>query len=131
MIYVFSSKLHGSKQLCSVAFSRDAIPTVQVRMGRLAARSTFIEAHQAVSSFTTPFVYFCEDVRMCNGRYHRFSISVDGLACFAGRPEEVYFRFTDRGAVFRPLHLHVNPATQKHTEDSDVLVITDKAMVLS
>ena len=68
MIYVFSSKLHGSKQLCSVAFSRDAIPTVQVRTGRLAARSTFIEAHQAVSSFTTPFVYFCEDVRMCNGR---------------------------------------------------------------
>ena len=60
----------------------------------------------------------------------RFSISVDGLACFAGGPEEVYFRFTDRGPVFRPLHLHVYPATQKHTEDS-VLVITDNAMVLS
>ena len=60
----------------------------------------------------------------------RFSISVDGLAFFAGRSEEAYFRFTDRGPVFRPLHLHVYPATQKHTEDS-VLVITDKAMVLS
>ena len=68
MIYVFSSKLLGSKQLCSVAFSRDAIPTVQVRMGRLVARSTFIVYRGASGSFQfyntiCVFLRGCQDVQ--------------------------------------------------------------------